>query len=164
MPGESRLNAIHNTHAYVHASCRFTGSQPEPRPGLSSGHMPYAKSLPFTSFLETRQYTPEGATEPVSYTTVKSNAGLHEALEKAVGLAYAEAILKGERGVVASCGSGMTAGVIWLALKLMGAERVGLYDEVRPALIVHVMSWLNQSLQSWTGYALREGSKIEKGE
>ncbi|KAJ3552434.1 hypothetical protein NM688_g4151 [Phlebia brevispora] len=125
---------------------RYTGAQPEPRPGLSSGHMPFARSLPFTTLLDAHQYTPAGASEPVSYTTIKSNAGLHEALEKAVGPAYAEAVLKGERGAVASCGSGMTAGVIWLALKLMGAERVALYDE------------------SWTGYALREGSKIEKGE
>ena len=136
MLGVSNLNIIAITYAYVPAPFRFTGSQPEPRPGLSSGHMPYAKSLPFTSFLETRQYSPEGATEPVSYTTMKSNAGLHEALEKAVGPAYAEAILKGERGAVASCGSGMTAGVIWLALKLMGAERVGLYDEVRLTLLI----------------------------
>lgn len=92
--------------------------------------MPYAKSLPFSDLLEKRTYTPQNATEPVSYTTLKSSAGLHEALERAVGPAYAQAILKGERGVVASCGSGMTAGVIWLALKIIGAERVALYDEV----------------------------------
>lgn len=36
----------------------------------------------------------------------------------------------GRRGVVASCGSGMTAGVIWLALKSIGVEKIGLYDEV----------------------------------
>ncbi len=100
--------------------------------------MPFSKSLPFTSLLETREYTPEGASSPVSYTTMKSNAGLHEALEKAVGAAYAQAILKGERGAVASCGSGMTAGVVWLALKLMGAERLALYDEVCPPSVVRI--------------------------
>ena len=37
----------------------------------------------------------------------------------------------GERNVVATCGSGMTAGVVWLALQTAGRESpVGVYDEV----------------------------------
>lgn len=115
---------------------RFLGTQPEPRPGLSSGHMPFSKSLPFTALLDTHTYTPEGASEPATYTSLKSSEGLHQALEDAVGPTYAQKVLKGERGVVASCGSGMTAGVIWLALRLMGAERVALYDEVSTALLL----------------------------
>ena len=98
--------------------------------------MPYSKSLPFTNLLDTHTYTPPGASEPKSYTTLKSIEGLHAALEQAVGSTYAQAVLKGERGVVASCGSGMTAGVIWLALRMMGAARIALYDEVSAAQTV----------------------------
>ena len=43
-----------------------------------------------------------------------------------------ENILRGERRVVTSCGSGMTAGVLWLGLNLLGVKGVALYDEVRP--------------------------------
>ena len=114
----------------------WLGTQPEPRPGLSSGHIPFSRSLPFSTLLDTHSYTPSGSSDPVSYTTLKSNEGLHQALNNAVGPAYAQAVLKGERGVVASCGSGMTAGVIWLALKSLGAERVALYDEVGANLAI----------------------------
>jgi thiosulfate/3-mercaptopyruvate sulfurtransferase len=31
---------------------RFTGEQPEPRPELSSGHMPHSKSLPYNTFIK----------------------------------------------------------------------------------------------------------------
>jgi thiosulfate/3-mercaptopyruvate sulfurtransferase len=42
-------------------------------------------------------------------------------------------VKKGQKGIVASCGSGMTAAVIWLALKVAGREDdVGIYDEVSP--------------------------------
>lgn len=115
---------------------RFTGTQPEPRPGLSSGHIPFSKSLPFTTLLDDHTYTADGASEPSSYTTLKSSEGLHKALETAVGPANASAVLKGERGVVASCGSGMSAGVIWLAMRMMGVERLALYDEVRTVVSV----------------------------
>lgn len=94
--------------------------------------MPYARSLPFTDFLQKHTYTPSGATEPVSYTTVASPSALHAALENALGKDYADAVRAGERGVITSCGSGMTAGVLWLGLQLMGVQRVGLYDEVSP--------------------------------
>ncbi|THH02471.1 hypothetical protein EW026_g396 [Hermanssonia centrifuga] len=125
---------------------RFLGTDPEPRPGLSSGHLPYAKSLPFNVFLKTNEFKSSEASNSASYTTLRSSEDLHAALENAVGEEYAKEILAGRRGVVASCGSGMTAGVIWLALQMIGVERVGIYDE------------------SWTGYAMREESKIEKGE
>lgn len=42
-----------------------------------------------------------------------------------------EKVKKGEQNVVATCGSGMTAAVIWLAGEVVGAENVvGVYDEV----------------------------------
>lgn len=48
----------------------------------------------------------------------------------AVGVDQAELIISGKRPVTATCGSGMTAGVIWLGLKLLGVDQIGLYDEV----------------------------------
>lgn len=109
---------------------RFTGKDPEPRPGLSSGHIPHSLSLPFSTFLQSRTYTPTGKGAPITFTEMASSSTLHESLEGAVGKELAGQIRAGKRSVTASCGSGMTAGVIWLALKIMGVEKVGLYDEV----------------------------------
>ncbi|KAM0748913.1 thiosulfate sulfurtransferase [Meredithblackwellia eburnea MCA 4105] len=118
---------------------RFTGQDPEPRPGLSSGHIPHSFSLPFSTLL-----TAPSSTEP-AYQQLKSPAELDEVLSNAMGKEEWEKVKKGERSVIATCGSGMTAAVIWLALQVAGKEgKVGLYDE------------------SWTGYASRPESKIEK--
>lgn len=46
-----------------------------------------------------------------------------------------EKVKKGEKGISATCGSGMTAAVIWLAVKVAGREaEVGVYDEVSLSL------------------------------
>ena len=82
------------------------------------------------TLLDTHKFTPEGTSEPVSYTTYKSSEGILAALENAAGPQNVRAILNGERGVITSCGSGMTACIIWLALKQLGTERIALYDEV----------------------------------
>ncbi|KAJ7597280.1 Rhodanese-like domain-containing protein [Mycena floridula] len=117
---------------------RYTGKDPEPRPGLSSGHIPRSVSLPFTDFLESNK-----ALDGSSYTSLKENEALRDALVSAVGRDRAESILKGHTSVVTTCGSGMTAGVLWLGLKQISANlNIGLYDE------------------SWTGYALRPSSII----
>ncbi|KAF9042086.1 Rhodanese-like domain-containing protein [Panaeolus papilionaceus] len=118
---------------------RFKGIDPEPRPNLSSGHMPNSFSLPFNLFLE-KHKNKEGQ----EYSTFLHPDKVKKALEDAVGTAEASKIISGERPVVTSCGSGMTAGVLWLGLKLLGVKQIGLYDE------------------SWTGYAMRPSSKIEK--
>lgn len=118
---------------------RFLGTDPEPRPGLSSGHIPHSFSLPFTAFLQTST-TPNSS---VQYTTFLPVAELRNALVSHVG-DHAEAVIQGKRPITTTCGSGMTAGVLWLGLKLLGAPNVALYDE------------------SWTGYASRASSKIEK--
>lgn len=64
------------------------------------------------------------------YTTFKSRDRILEELKKAVGEEETEDILQGRRKVVTSCGSGMTAGVLWLGLHLLGVKGVALYDEV----------------------------------
>lgn len=104
---------------------RFSGKDPEPRAGLSSGHIPYSFSLPFTSFLQTF-VSPTGA----SYTTFKPVEELRDALVNAVGKENAQDVLEGKRKIVTSCGSGMTAGVLWLGLRLLGVSKPSLYDEV----------------------------------
>jgi len=56
---------------------------------------------------------------------------MRKALTESVGVERTDAILKGITPVITSCGSGMTAGVLWLGLKLLGIEHISLYDEVR---------------------------------
>jgi thiosulfate/3-mercaptopyruvate sulfurtransferase len=85
---------------------RFAGTLPEPRPGLSSGHMPGSTSLPFTELVE------EGR--------LKDAAGLRR-IFKDKGLDL-------EQPITTSCGSGVTAAVLLLGLELAGAKQVQLYD------------------------------------
>ena len=71
-----------------------------------------------------------------TYTTFKTRDQILEELKTAVGEEETQAILEGKRKVVASCGSGMTAGVLWLGLNLLGVKGVALYDEVRSFTLV----------------------------
>ena len=85
---------------------RFTGIDPEPRAGLRSGHMPGARNVPSTSLSENGQFLPLDR--------------LREKLEGA-GLDLSQPI-------VTSCGSGVTAAVIALALESLGHTDNKLYD------------------------------------
>lgn len=68
---------------------------------------------------------------PKEYTTLKTSTQLLDVLEQALGRERLAEVLEGRRGVVASCGSGMTAGVIWLALQMVGVKGApAIYDEV----------------------------------
>lgn len=100
---------------------RFTGKDPEPRPGLSSGHMPSSQSLPFSNLLS-RQQAASG-----DYTTLLAPESLLSEVEKVVGERGLEGLKSKE--IINSCGSGMTAAVIWLALQELGVNSA-LYDEV----------------------------------
>ena len=86
---------------------RFDGLAPEPREGLRSGHMPGAINLPVNQLL-----TDKG--------TLKSETELREAFENA------GVIL--DRPIVTTCGSGVTAGILSLALAQVGRTDVPLYD------------------------------------
>lgn len=127
--GESRLAGWKSDAAIIrgdkHVTIRFSGADPEPRPGLSSGHMPHSVSLPFTVLL-----SPPSSTQP-SYKTVLPHDQLKTALLKALGgdQARLQALLDGQISVVNSCGSGMTAAIIWLALQELGVNSA-IYDEV----------------------------------
>ena len=68
---------------------------------------------------------------PKEYTTLKTSTQLLGALDQALGPERLKEVLEGRKGVVASCGSGMTAGVIWLALQMVGVKGTpAIYDEV----------------------------------
>jgi thiosulfate/3-mercaptopyruvate sulfurtransferase len=88
------------------SAMRFSGAAPEPRPGLSSGHMPGAVNLPFTELVEGGR--------------LKSPDQLREIFEeKGIDLG---------RPVTTTCGSGVTAAVLALGLEIAGANDVTLYD------------------------------------
>ena len=86
---------------------RFAGTAPEPRPGLRSGHIPGAHNLPYGKLLN-------------SDGTLKSASELERL--------FAEAGVDLSKPVVTSCGSGVTASVLALALAQIGHRRAAVYD------------------------------------
>jgi thiosulfate/3-mercaptopyruvate sulfurtransferase len=102
---------------------RFSGRDPEPRPGLPSGHMPGALSLPLSDLVK------DGALLPA------------EALEQVLNDAGADAA----RPTIATCGSGVTAAVIVLALARLGRWDAAVYDG------------------AWTEWASRPDAAIARG-
>ena len=89
------------------AADRFRGEAPEPRPGLRAGHIPNSRSLPFKSLLN-----------PDS--TMKNPTSLRVLFE--------EAGIDLSRPVITTCGSGVTAAVLSLALERVGHRDHALYD------------------------------------
>ncbi|MFC7398947.1 3-mercaptopyruvate sulfurtransferase [Chelatococcus sp. GCM10030263] len=88
------------------AAARFRGEAPEPRPGVRAGHMPGARNLPFTDLIE--------------------NGRLKD--PEAIAQAFAAAGIDPDKPVVTSCGSGVTAAVLSLALEQIGKPAEALYD------------------------------------
>lgn len=88
-------------------AARFRGEAPEPRPGLRSGHIPGARNVPHTDLLNE-----DG--------TMKSP----DALRAVFDAAGADLT----RPVITTCGSGLTAAVINLALERIGISDHALYD------------------------------------
>jgi thiosulfate/3-mercaptopyruvate sulfurtransferase len=89
------------------AKGRFDGTVPEPRPGLPSGHMPRAKSVPFNELLNTDF-------------TMKDAAALRAR--------FAAAGADGTTPIVTSCGTGVTACILALGLKQAGLGDAAIYD------------------------------------
>lgn len=85
---------------------RFTGEQPEPRPGIRSGHMPGAVSVPSSDLSRDGSLLPLGELRAL----------------------FAGAGIDLDRPVVTSCGSGVTAAAINFALQSLGHEQNRLYD------------------------------------
>ncbi|QIR85951.1 3-mercaptopyruvate sulfurtransferase [Paracoccus sp. AK26] len=86
---------------------RFRGEAPEPRPGLRSGHIPGARNVPFGRLLNA-----DG--------TMMSPEALRAEFE-AAGVDL-------KQPVITSCGSGITAAVLALALERIGHRNHSLYD------------------------------------
>lgn len=86
---------------------RFRGEDAEPRPGLRAGHIPGSRNVHYRALLED-----DGTMKPVAET---------RAIFEAAGVDLGKPI-------VTTCGSGITAAILTLALHRMGHARNALYD------------------------------------
>ena len=102
---------------------RFTGEAKEPRPGLQSGHIPNSRSLPSSELL--------------------TNDGFLKSI-KELNKFFSNNDIDTSENIVATCGSGVSACVISVALYCLGKENVPIYDG------------------SWTEWAT-SGQKIQTG-
>jgi thiosulfate/3-mercaptopyruvate sulfurtransferase len=89
------------------AAGRFDGSVPEPRAGLRSGHIPGSRSVPISSLLNA-----DGTVKPVAE----------------LAALFAAAGVDPRLPVVATCGSGVTACAVALALAQLGHPNTAVYD------------------------------------
>ncbi|MEP3197702.1 MAG: 3-mercaptopyruvate sulfurtransferase [Lentilitoribacter sp.] len=102
---------------------RFTGEDAEPRAGMRSGHMPSAKNTPVFGFSDNGKLKPLNELKDIFES-------------KSVDL---------NKKIITTCGSGVTAAVITLALNSIGKTDVQLYDG------------------SWSEWGAREDTPVETG-
>ncbi len=106
------------------SAARFRGEEPEPRAGLRSGHIPGSKNVPYRSLLND-----DG--------TMKSPEALRAVFE-AAGADLS-------KPAITTCGSGVTAAILALALERIGVARVAVYDG------------------SWAEWGMYDGLKVATG-
>jgi thiosulfate/3-mercaptopyruvate sulfurtransferase len=104
---EQLLSGVDAPLLDARGKARFEGREPEPRPGLSSGHIPASRNLPFAAL-----YAKDGRFRPTAE----------------LRRLFAEAGTDPSQPFVASCGSGVTASALLFAAYLLGNERARLYD------------------------------------
>ena len=104
---------------------RFRGEEPEPRQGLRAGHIPGSKNIHYRTLLndDATMKTPD-----------------------ALRAVFATANVDLSKPVITTCGSGVTAAIISLALERIGHDRHSVYDG---------------SLSEWGMY---DGLRVETGE
>jgi thiosulfate/3-mercaptopyruvate sulfurtransferase len=85
---------------------RFRGEAPEPRAGVRPGHMPGSLNVPSSALLENGRLLPTDRLQQV----------------------FAAAGVDLDKPVITSCGSGVSAAVLWLALDALGKPPARLYD------------------------------------
>jgi len=100
------------------SGARFAGTEPEPRPGLPGGHIPGSTSVPYMELLD-----------PVDQTFLPTELLRETLIGRGIDL---------DRPIITTCGSGVTAAIISLALHAIGCSNTALYDG------------------SWAEWALRE--------
>jgi thiosulfate/3-mercaptopyruvate sulfurtransferase len=87
-------------------AARFRGEAPEPRAGLRGGHMPGARNLPWSAVIENGALLPAERLRPLF-----ERAGIDPAAP-----------------IVTTCGSGVSAAILALALARLGRLDVPVYD------------------------------------
>jgi len=102
---------------------RFAGKAPEPRPGLRSGHMPGSFNVPFGGVLKDGRLASQAQIEK----------------------AFTSAGVDLDKPIITSCGSGVTAAILTLALESIGRTPKGLYDG------------------SWSEWGARPDLPVERG-
>jgi thiosulfate/3-mercaptopyruvate sulfurtransferase len=109
----SKADMLANLHSKAEqvvdarGAARWSGEDPDPRPGIARGHIPGSANLPYTQL-----YNADG--------TFKDKAGLKAAFD-AAGVDLA-------KPVVTTCGSGVTACVVLFGMHLLGKTDTALYD------------------------------------
>ena len=124
--GDVLRNVLTRTEQVLDARAagRFTGAVPEPRAGMRSGHIPGSVSVPYTDLLHA-----DG--------TFRAPGEVRARFEAAG--------VDGARPLVTSCGSGVTACILTLGLRIAGFPEGAVYDG------------------SWTEWGGRSDTPIEVG-
>lgn len=87
-------------------AARFRGDEPEPRAGVASGHIPGSINVPSSAVIKDGRL----------------------ASRDEIKRAFDDAGFDPEMPVIASCGSGVSAAILWLALDAIGVKPAALYD------------------------------------
>ena len=100
--------AIDNTQIVdARSPARFRGEEIEPRAGVKPGHIPGSKNIHYVTVLN-----PDGTLKtPNELAEIFASAGIDE-----------------DQPITTTCGSGVTAAILALALEQIGAKQVSLYD------------------------------------